>query len=75
MFSYPMDDPKALSEAMGLAPFFIKDNLAAAQTYGLPGIERILMLLHDYNLRSLGVNDAGNSDASLMKEMIVKMIL
>jgi DNA polymerase III subunit delta len=74
MFSYPLDDPKALSDAMGVAPFFIKDNLAAAKTYGLPGIERILLLMHEYNLRSLGVNDAGNTDASLMKEMIVKMI-
>jgi DNA polymerase-3 subunit delta len=51
-----------------------KDGLAAANTYGLAGIEKILLLLHEYNLRSLGVNDAGTSDADLMKEMVVKMV-
>ena len=28
----------------------------------------------EYNLRSLGVKDAGTSDADLMKEMVVKMV-
>lgn len=73
MFSYPLNDEKALSAAMGVQPFFLKDNIAAARTYDLPGIERALILLHEYNLRSLGVNDAGTPDASLLKEMIVKM--
>jgi DNA polymerase-3 subunit delta len=51
-----------------------RDGLAAAKTFGLQGIERILLLLHEYNLRSLGVKDAGTSDADLMKEMVVKMV-
>ncbi len=73
MFSYPMHDEKALSAAMGVAPFFLKENLAAAKNYALPGVERALILLHEYNLRSLGVKDAGTPDASLMKELVVKM--
>jgi len=32
------------------------------------------LLLHHYNLKGVGVGDAGTSDASLMKEMVVKMI-
>jgi DNA polymerase-3 subunit delta len=51
-----------------------KDGLAAAKTYGIQGVERILLLLHEYNLRSIGVNDAGTADADLMKEMVVKMM-
>jgi len=74
LFSYPMDDEKALSAAMGVAPYFLKENIAAAKTYTLEGVERSLLLLHEYNLRSLGVNDAGTPDGSLMKEMVVKMI-
>jgi DNA polymerase-3 subunit delta len=58
---------------MGVAPFFLKENLAAAKNYALPGVERALILLHEYNLRSLGVKDAGTPDASLMKELVVKM--
>jgi DNA polymerase III subunit delta len=51
-----------------------KDGIAAAKTYGLQGVEKILLLLHEYNLRSIGVNDAGTEDADLMKEMVVKMV-
>lgn len=51
-----------------------KDGLAAAKTYGLQGVEKILLLLHEYNLKSIGLNDAGTSDADLMKEMVVKMV-
>jgi DNA polymerase-3 subunit delta len=51
-----------------------KDGLAAAKIYGLQGIEKILFLLHEYNLKSIGVNNAGTADAELMKEMVVKMV-
>jgi DNA polymerase-3 subunit delta len=51
-----------------------KDGLAAAKIYGLQGIEKILLLLHEYNLKSIGVNNAGTADAELMKEMVVKMV-
>jgi DNA polymerase-3 subunit delta len=75
LFSHPMDDEKALASALGISPFFIKENVAAAKSYSLDGIEQTLLLLNEYNLRSLGVNDAGTSDASLLKEMVVKMIV
>lgn len=74
LFSYPMDDEKAAAAAIGVQPFFIRENLAAAKGYGLEGIERVLLLLNEYNLRSIGINDAGTSDASLMKELVVKMV-
>jgi DNA polymerase-3 subunit delta len=55
-------------------PYFVKDYLHAANIYNFDGVERILLLLHNYNLRSVGVNDVGTEDASLLKEMLVKMI-
>ncbi|MBS1512213.1 MAG: DNA polymerase III subunit delta [Bacteroidetes bacterium] len=67
------------SEA-GLKPHFyynataVKNALDTIRNYGYEGIERILLLLHQYNLKSLGVGDTGTPDASLMKEMVVKMI-
>lgn len=51
-----------------------KDGLAAAKTYGIQGIEKILLLLHEYNLRSIGINDSGTNDSDLLKEMVVKMV-
>ncbi len=55
-------------------PNAVKNALETMRNYGYEGIERILLLLHHYNLKSVGVGDTGTSDASLMKEMVVKMI-
>ncbi|MDB5246526.1 MAG: holA [Segetibacter sp.] len=51
-----------------------KEGLAAAKAFGIQGTEKILLLLHEYNLRSIGINDTGTSDAGLLKEMVVKMV-
>jgi DNA polymerase-3 subunit delta len=67
-------DEKTLASAIGVNPYFIKDYIAAAKNYAYEGVERILLLLHEYNLRSVGVNNAGAEDSSLMKEMVVKMM-
>lgn len=67
------------SEA-AVKPFFYgnlyaaKEAIASAKMYGYEGVERALLLLHHYNLKSVGVNDSGSSDGSLMKEMVVKMM-
>jgi DNA polymerase-3 subunit delta len=55
-------------------PFAAKTAMQAMNTYGYNGIEKIILLLHSYNLRSIGINDAGTEDADLMKEMVVKMM-
>jgi DNA polymerase III subunit delta len=68
------------SEA-GLKPHFyfnstaVKNALATINTYKYEGIERILLLLHQYNLKGVGVDNAGTSDAGLLKEMVVKMMV
>lgn len=45
------------------------------KNYGYPGVERLLLLLHHYNLKSVGVGDSGTSGAMLMKEMVAKMMM
>lgn len=67
-------DDKSIAAATGINPFFLKDYKHAASAYEFQGVEKALLLLHDYNLRSLGVHDAGTEDASLLKEMVVKMV-
>ena len=53
----------------------VRNALDTIKRYGYDGIERILLLLHHYNLKGVGVGDTGTSDASLMKEMVVKMMV
>lgn len=68
-------DDKTAAAAISVSPFFIKDYKVAAGNYGFGGAEKALLLLHHYNLRSIGVNDSGTEDASLLKEMVVKMMM
>ncbi|HUM96739.1 MAG TPA: DNA polymerase III subunit delta [Chitinophagaceae bacterium] len=67
-------DEKTIATTIGINPFFIKDYIKAANLYSYSGIERNLLLLNQYNLRSIGIGDAGTEDASLLKEMVVKMM-
>jgi DNA polymerase-3 subunit delta len=63
-----------------LRPLFYNNSYAVRQAletminYSYSGVENAIMLLHEYNLKSLGINNADNSDASLMKEMAVKIL-
>jgi len=52
-----------------------KQAMTAMKNYGYPGVERMLLLLQHYNLKSLGMGDGGTEDASLMKEMVIKMMI
>ena len=67
-------EEKAVATALGVNPFFVKDYLHAANLYGYEGAERVLLLLHQYNLKSIGIHSADTEDASLLKEMIAKMM-
>lgn len=68
------------SEA-GIKPIFYnnyystKQGMTAMKNYGYAGVERVILLLQHYNLKSLGVGDSGSEDAMLMREMVVKMML
>lgn len=74
VFGAQTTDEKAIAAAIGVNPFFSKDYLQAAKVYTYKEVENALLLLHNYNLKSIGINDTGTEDASLLKEMIIKMI-
>ena len=74
IFSIPGPDEKTTASVLGVSPFFVKDYLLAAKNYGFAGVEKVLLLLHQYNLKSVGVDSVGIEDAALMKELLVKMI-
>lgn len=74
---FGLDDTSENGVKAALFPnnfFAAKEAVAAARTYRLEGIEKLILLLHQYNLRSIGIHDAGTEDADLLKEMVVKMM-
>jgi len=75
LFALQGKDDKTVATALGVSPFFIKDYQVIARNYSFSGVEQALLLLHEYNLKSVGVGSVGTADASLLKEMVVKMML
>jgi DNA polymerase-3 subunit delta len=67
-------DEKFVAASLGVNTFFVKDYLKAASIYTYPDVEKLLLLLSDYNLKSIGINNSGTPDGSLLKEMVFKMI-
>jgi len=67
-------DEKTIAASLGINPFFIKDYLRTTTVYSYADVEKLLLLLSDYNLKSIGINNSGTTDASLLKEMVIKMI-
>src|SRR6202789_3019661 len=63
IFGQPGGDEKGVAAAIGVNPYFVKDYLAAVRNYNYEGIEHGLLLLHSYNLRSIGVGSAGGQEA------------
>ena len=74
IFGTGTNDEKTIATAIGVNPYFMKEYMQAARLYTYPGVERALLLLHSYNLKSIGVGSTATEDASLMKEMVVKMM-
>ncbi len=69
------NDESAVASALGISPFMTRDYISAAKNYKSAGVEQIILLLHEYNLKSIGINSSNVSDASLLKEMVVKIII
>ena len=73
-FSSAEKSEEALKPLFNYNVFSARQGLLAAKNYGFEGVERAILLLHHYNLKSVGVNDVGTDDASLLKEMAVKLV-
>lgn len=74
IYSVPSRDEKSVAAAIGVHSYFVRDYLQTAMKFSSQEIEKVLLLLHQYNLKGIGINDVGSTDAMLLKEMAVKMI-
>ncbi|HMK27676.1 MAG TPA: DNA polymerase III subunit delta [Chitinophagaceae bacterium] len=74
IFGAGTSDEKTIAGNIGINPYFMKEYMLAARMYSYPGVEKALLLLHHYNLKAVGVGDTGTEDASLLKEMVVRIM-
>ena len=68
-------DDKTIASLTGIHFFVLKEFKYTANIYGYRGVESALLLLHQYNLKSIGINSTSTSDASLLKEVIFKIMI
>lgn len=58
--------------------FYSRPQLLQAKmlmkNYGFEGVQKMLILLHHYNLKNIGIGSTNVSEASLLKEMVSKMM-
>ena len=74
IYTMPANNEKALAISIGVPDWKMKEYMQAAHRYNSQSVERNILLLHKYNLKSIGINDIGTADGMLLKEMIVKII-
>ena len=74
MVFYAGGSDAGVASAIGVNPFFAKDYISAARLYGHAGVDKTLLLLHSYNLKSVGIGNGGASESDLLKELLVKVM-
>ena len=72
--SSSVKDERSIASLLGINAFFVKDYILAMQRYNPLEIEKILLILHHYNLKSVGIDRPNVDDAGLMNEMVAKII-
>ncbi len=73
---YQMSDKseRALRPLFFNNPYLVQQAMDMALNYSYSEIEKAILLLHDYNLKSIGINNYGTSGGSLLKELAYKII-
>jgi DNA polymerase-3 subunit delta len=67
-------DEYGIASALGIKPFMARQYISTMQNYSLSDIQKILLLMNDANLKSLGVGRADTDEEGIMKEFVVKII-
>jgi DNA polymerase-3 subunit delta len=57
-----------------LSPVILNEYKTAGRNYPVEKVEQIVHLLHEYDLRSKGINDTGSKEAALLKELVYKIL-
>ena len=70
----PDKSKNSVASALSVNPFFVADYQQAARSFPAGKTVSIISLLHEYDLKAKGVNNASASDGELMKELIFKIL-
>ncbi|MCL6524095.1 MAG: DNA polymerase III subunit delta [Thermoflavifilum sp.] len=65
---------KTAAEHLGVHPFFLKRYKQATQYYSKQVVERNILLLHAYNLKSVGIDQVPVEESALLQELVFRLL-
>ncbi|MDE3214381.1 MAG: DNA polymerase III subunit delta [Bacteroidota bacterium] len=74
VYQMPEKNDRSLRAVFYNNPFLVQQALDMMMNYSFAEAEKVILLLHTYNLKSVGIHQFDNSGSSLMKELIYKII-
>ncbi len=66
--------PDELAKQLGVHPFAVKELIQASKIYPPKKAAANISILHEYDLKSKGVNNSSMPEGELMKELIFKLM-
>jgi DNA polymerase-3 subunit delta len=70
----PNKTPEAAAQYFKVHPFVAKEMIQATKIYDPKKISRNISILHEYDLKSKGINNSSFTEGELMKELIYKLM-
>jgi DNA polymerase-3 subunit delta len=74
IYQMPDKSERSLRTLFYNNPYLVQQALDTIKNYSYSQTENAILLLHDYNLKTIGINSYGASPASLMKELSYKIM-
>jgi DNA polymerase-3 subunit delta len=63
-----------VAKAIGMSPYFVQEYMTAAKNYQPAKMNQVFDLLHEFDLKSKGIQGGKASDAELLTELVVRLV-
>jgi len=63
-----------VAKAIGMSPYFVNEYIAAARNYKPAKMNQVFDLLHEFDLKSKGIEGGKATDGELLTELVVRLI-
>lgn len=63
-----------VAKAIGMSPYFVNEYIAASKNYQPAKMNQVFTLLHEFDLKSKGIEGGKASDGELLTELVVRLI-
>ncbi len=69
-----LPDKTQAASALRINPYFVRDYVTAANNYPFPKLKQVIHDLHEYDLRSKGIDNVSAGEGELLKELVYRIL-